>query len=354
MKKILFLFFFLISLTGFAQTFNTNVTFNGNVTFKGKTVASSDSIRYTSGGDTLTIGVKNGYAYITCYTCDSIHFYPAVSGSSGGSGTVTSVSVVTNQGVSGTVATATTTPAITLALGALTGVTSFNGLVVTANTGAITTGSWAGIAITPGFGGTGITSYAIGDIPYASGATTLSKLADIATNNALRSGGVGVAPSWGKLDSNYYANYAITMVRPCLSAAGAGLTYNSTTGVFTMAKDTSSIEFIIDGGGSAITTGIKGDIEIPFNCTIIRATMLADQSGSAVVQVWSDTYAAFPPTVADAIYASAPPTITTATKSQDATLTGWTTTIPSGNILRFNVSSVTTITRLTLSLKIVR
>ena len=38
----------------------------------------------------------------------------------GGSGTVTSVSVTTANGVSGTVATATTTPAITLALGAIT------------------------------------------------------------------------------------------------------------------------------------------------------------------------------------------------------------------------------------------
>ena len=64
-----------------------------------------------------------------------------------GAGTVSSVSVVTNQGVSGTVATATTTPAITLSLGALTGVTSLNGLVVTANTGVITTGTWQGTAI---------------------------------------------------------------------------------------------------------------------------------------------------------------------------------------------------------------
>jgi hypothetical protein len=62
-------------------------------------------------------------------------------------GTVTSVSVVTNQGVSGSVATDTTTPAITLTLGALTGVTSINGLVITANTGTITTGIWNGTAI---------------------------------------------------------------------------------------------------------------------------------------------------------------------------------------------------------------
>lgn len=48
-------------------------------------------------------------------------------------------------------------------------------------------------------GGTGQSSYTVGDILYASGATTLSKLADVATGNALISGGVGVAPSWGKI-----------------------------------------------------------------------------------------------------------------------------------------------------------
>jgi len=46
-------------------------------------------------------------------------------------------------------------------------------------------------------GGTNIASYTIGDLLYASGATTLSKLADVATGSCLISGGVGVAPSWG-------------------------------------------------------------------------------------------------------------------------------------------------------------
>lgn len=51
---------------------------------------------------------------------------------SAGSGTVTTVSIVTANGVSGSVATATTTPAITLILGAITP-TSVNGLTITAN-----------------------------------------------------------------------------------------------------------------------------------------------------------------------------------------------------------------------------
>lgn len=48
-------------------------------------------------------------------------------------------------------------------------------------------------------GGTDIVSYAVGDILYASGTTTLAKLADVATGNVLISGGVTTAPSWGKV-----------------------------------------------------------------------------------------------------------------------------------------------------------
>ena len=115
---------------------------------------------------------------------------------------------------------------------------------------------------------------------------------------------------------------------------------------------TLSLTFIIDGGGSVITTNQKGHLEIPFACTIKRVTMMADVSGSIVVDIWKDTYAAFPPTNADSITAAAPPTISAAQKSQDSTLTGWTTAIAAGDILAFNVDSCATITRVTISLKV--
>jgi hypothetical protein len=114
----------------------------------------------------------------------------------------------------------------------------------------------------------------------------------------------------------------------------------------------SAIEFVIDGGGVAITTGVKGFIEIPFAGTIQAVTLLADQSGSIVVDIWKDVYANYPPTDADTITSATPPTITTATKAQDSTLTSWTTTVTVGDIIGFNVDSCTTITRLTVSIKV--
>ena len=115
-----------------------------------------------------------------------------------------------------------------------------------------------------------------------------------------------------------------------------------------------TIQFIIDGGGSVIGTGIKGDIEVPFNCVITQATALADQSGSIVIDIWKDTYANFPPTDADSITASAPVTISAATKSQDATLIGWTPSLLRGAVLRYNVDSASTLTRVTVSLQVTK
>jgi hypothetical protein len=128
------------------------------------------------------------------------------------------------------------------------------------------------------------------------------------------------------------------------------------TGINTWALDngTTNLCLIKSSNGVALAAGIIGDIEVHHAATITAVTMLADQSGSAVVDIWKDSYANFPPTVADTITAAAKPTISAATKSTDSTLTGWTTSVAAGDILRFNLDSVATITRLGIFLTIKR
>lgn len=60
---------------------------------------------------------------------------------------------------------------------------------------------------------------------------------------------------------------------------------------------------------------------------------------AAVVDIWNDSYANFPPTVADTIAASAKPTLSTAQKNKDTTLTGWTKTLAADSFLRANLDS---------------
>ncbi len=115
-----------------------------------------------------------------------------------------------------------------------------------------------------------------------------------------------------------------------------------------------TIQFIIDGGGVAITTGVKGDLMIPFDCTVQGWDIVADASGSIVVDVWKDTYANFPPTVADTVTGSEKPTLVTAQKNQDLTLTTWTTAFSRGDWLRYNVDSITTVTRVTVVIRVKR
>lgn len=114
---------------------------------------------------------------------------------------------------------------------------------------------------------------------------------------------------------------------------------------------TVAIAIEIGNGDSVITTGVKGDIEIPFAMTITGWTLVADVSGSIVIDVWKDTYANFPPTVADTIAGSEKPTLSSAAKNQDLSLSTWTTSIAAGDILRFNVDSITTCKKITLVLR---
>lgn len=104
----------------------------------------------------------------------------------------------------------------------------------------------------------------------------------------------------------------------------------------------------IDGGGSAITTGVKGDITIPFTCTIDSWYITADQAGSIVVDVWKDTLANFPPTVADSIAGSEKPTLSGVAFNSDTNLTTFTRSLAANDVIRFNVDSVATVTRVNL------
>ena len=114
-----------------------------------------------------------------------------------------------------------------------------------------------------------------------------------------------------------------------------------------------AIFWVIDNAGDAITTGIKGDIQIPFACSITAWTILADQSGDITIDVWTDAYGNYPPTDADSITGGNEPEVSGDT---DATggVSGWSTSIAAGDTLRFNVDDVDAITKATLILTVER
>ena len=138
-----------------------------------------------------------------------------------------------------------------------------------------------------------------------------------------------------------------------LVSGGAGVdpSFSSNAGI-------RSIAIIIGDGTNAITTAMKAMVCVPYGCTIIGHDLVSLDStaaavtGSIVLDVWKDTYANWPPTNADSITASAKPTLSSASKTTDSTLTGWTTGITAGDYLVVEVESVTTCKQVILTLKV--
>ncbi len=137
-------------------------------------------------------------------------------------------------------------------------------------------------------GGTGLAIYAVGDIIYASTTTVLSRLADVATGNALISGGVGVAPLWGKIGLTThvsgdlpFASFVPATAASRLvgrgSASGAGdfeeITLGagiSMTGTVLSASGTGVAGFTYTNGAASTTWTIVhnlGTLQLAITCT---------------------------------------------------------------------------------------
>ena len=83
-------------------------------------------------------------------------------------------------------------------------------------------------------GGTGFASYAVGDFLYADTTVTLAKLPDVATGNAIISGGVGVAPSYGKIGLTTHVSGVLPVANGGSGASTlTGYLYGNGTSPFT-------------------------------------------------------------------------------------------------------------------------
>ena len=111
------------------------------------------------------------------------------------------------------------------------------------------------------------------------------------------------------------------------------------------------LPFIVDTAGNPMRTGVKGDLMLPCACTLTGVRVLANVVGSLVVDIWRDTYANYPPTSGDTICGSTRPTLAEEIRHENLSLTGWSTSLSVGDILRFNVTSVTSITRFKIDLR---
>jgi len=129
-------------------------------------------------------------------------------------------------------------------------------------------------------GGTGQTTYAVGDLLYASTTSALSKLADIATGNSLISGGVGVAPSWGKIGLTTHVSGTLPISNGGTGTATAptqyGVVYAASTSAYASTAAGTAGQVLTSTGTSAPTwsSNISG--------TVTTATNLAGGSAGTI------------------------------------------------------------------------
>lgn len=157
---------------------------------------------------------------------------------------------------------------------------------------------------------------------------------NITIGSADAGGGDNPFAAWTKAEANFTELYGL---------AGKGLL--------------ETIPITITGAGAVITTGAKAFYVAQYAFSIAGWTLLAGpgETGSIVIDVWKRAYANFPPTVAQTMIATGTkPTITAAQKGQSLTPNWAVLTVAAGDVLAFNVDSVTTLTMAQLFLHILK
>ena len=191
----------------------TGMSFTGGPVTTSGTLTLGGTLALTNGGT----GATSAAAALT-----SLGAYPANNPNGYNSGTVTTASVVTANGVSGTVANPTTTPAITIVLGAIVPTSvAATGTVTGSNLSGTHTGTSSGtntgdqtITLTGDVGGSGTGSFAA---TIGANAVTYGKIQAVgASSKLLGSTASGTAVAEITLGTN------LSMTGSTLNAAGGG------------------------------------------------------------------------------------------------------------------------------------
>lgn len=128
-------------------------------------------------------------------------------------------------------------------------------------------------------GGTGLASYTAGDLIYASGSTTLTKLAAASTGNVLLS---GTSPSWGKVGLT-------THVSGTLPVANGGTGVTTSTGSGSNVLSTSPTLTTPTLTNAIVGTQSPGD-----NSTKAASTAYADAAVAAFTSPWTQVATSTP------------------------------------------------------------
>ncbi len=251
------------------------------------------------------------------------------------SGTVTTVSIVTANGVSGSVATATTTPAITLTLGAITP-SSVNGNTITTGTGTLILSTFTlTVSGTASISGTNTGDQTITLTGDVTGSGTGSFAATIA-NNAVTYAKMQAVSTTNKLLGSSSTTTPVQEI-----TIGTGLTLTGTTLTASGSGGTFTVNFNGYGGVVSINTSALL-ASVSKAGTITSWSILGDTSGSCVIDMlrWNGS------SYVSIIGSGNKPTLSSATRGS-ASVSGWTSTsISINDEFKWNVDSCSVLTQI--------
>ncbi len=335
----------------------SNVTLGTGLSFSGGTLSNTVT---TSGTSILYGNGSGGFSNVTLGS--GLSFSGGTLSATGGTGTVTTFSAGNLSPLFTTsVATATTTPALTFTLSNATANTIFAG-PSSGSAAAPTFRALVGADLPTPTGSTlgGVQSYsavshqwltslansgvfsslqpAFSDL---SGSATCSQLPALAGDTTTSAGSCATTTS--KINGTAFAGTTGDVV----TFGASNTPSDSGKAIANLAKRAIGAGF--DGSGSALTSGSTQTtyFTVPFACTITAWNITVD-TGTITFDIWKIATGTAIPTSSNSITASALPAISTGTALHSTTLTGWTTSVAANDIVAININTVSSATKASL------